>query len=312
MTNALPTPEQPEYESVGYDDLVAGEEIQVWVCIENDDWGWEGRHVVAVKPDHVVFREGDFHYTVVRGTGRSRRMRRKVRHPGDEKVSTPEQPHARVVFERVRADEVQAGQNIVRALDSTAGVTDVDRRLRGRVVLRFLEALPILLAADAPVFRVAEQVSGSEPSEQQDRAAMAAAMDAIRTDCDHFQDGWEAHREWQHGLSASPVAAERPRLVDDGDRTVKIAYCSQHGLHGERDTCFECGAPTVVVPMRRLRHSEHEGSSYQSIRGVRWRCSCGETWSDSQPMHAHVSYFAALAAGALPVPAAEATGDNDA
>jgi hypothetical protein len=93
---AVLRPEQPEYESVGYDDLIAGERVEVWMCIENDDWDWEGRHVVAVEPDRVVFREGDRHYTVVRGTGGSRRMRRKVRRPSPEQLSTPEQPDARV------------------------------------------------------------------------------------------------------------------------------------------------------------------------------------------------------------------------
>lgn len=29
----------------------------------------------------------------------------------------------------------------------------------------------------------------------------------------------------------------------------EIAYCSEHGLHGERDDCFECGRWVEQVPM---------------------------------------------------------------
>lgn len=28
-----------------------------------------------------------------------------------------------------------------------------------------------------------------------------------------------------------------------------IARCPQHGLHGEREVCFECGGPVEQVPM---------------------------------------------------------------
>lgn len=33
---------------------------------------------------------------------------------------------------------------------------------------------------------------------------------------------------------------------------VHIARCPQHGLHGERDTCFECGRAVDQVPMVEL------------------------------------------------------------
>jgi hypothetical protein len=52
-------------------------------------------------------------------------------------------------------------------------------------------------------------------SEHEDREAMASAMDGLGVDCHHFQDGWEAHREWMHGRRASVAAAqatEKPPL----------------------------------------------------------------------------------------------------
>lgn len=30
---------------------------------------------------------------------------------------------------------------------------------------------------------------------------------------------------------------------------VRVARCPEHGLHGCRDTCFECGGPVEQVPM---------------------------------------------------------------
>jgi hypothetical protein len=71
----------------------------------------------------------------------------------------------RLLVEQVRADEVQAGQNIVRSLSGyTAGVTERDDWAPGQVTLRFLEALPLSLMADAPVLRVVAP-SPSEPDE---------------------------------------------------------------------------------------------------------------------------------------------------
>lgn len=29
----------------------------------------------------------------------------------------------------------------------------------------------------------------------------------------------------------------------------KIAWCSEHGLHGARSECFECGKPVEQIPM---------------------------------------------------------------
>jgi hypothetical protein len=33
---------------------------------------------------------------------------------------------------------------------------------------------------------------------------------------------------------------------------ILAARCPEHGLHGERTTCFECGGPVEQVPMVRL------------------------------------------------------------
>ena len=33
------------------------------------------------------------------------------------------------------------------------------------------------------------------------------------------------------------------------DGSVKIAYCINHGLHGQRQSCFECNGPVKQVPM---------------------------------------------------------------
>lgn len=53
-------------------------------------------------------------------------------------------------------------------------------------------------------------------------------------------------------------AEPTPVVMQDGrsgaekwaGETVNIAYCPEHGLHGARDTCFECGKPVEQIPMR--------------------------------------------------------------
>lgn len=43
------------------------------------------------------------------------------------------------------------------------------------------------------------------------------------------------------------------------ERVVLIARCPKHGLHGCRDTCFECGGPVEQVPMVAAEGTTTEG-----------------------------------------------------
>jgi len=45
-----------------------------------------------------------------------------------------------------------------------------------------------------------------------------------------------------------PDALEEPLLED----VVHVAWCPEHGLHGQRDRCFECGGPVRQVPFKRI------------------------------------------------------------
>jgi hypothetical protein len=38
-------------------------------------------------------------------------------------------------------------------------------------------------------------------------------------------------------------------MTDRGHDVVFVAHCPEHGLHGERDTCFVCGGSVQHVPM---------------------------------------------------------------
>ena len=38
-------------------------------------------------------------------------------------------------------------------------------------------------------------------------------------------------------------------MMNCDQKVVEVAYCPEHGLHGERDTCFVCGEPVQQVPM---------------------------------------------------------------
>lgn len=48
------------------------------------------------------------------------------------------------------------------------------------------------------------------------------------------------------------VEAVQDRWSADEPLTVEVARCPEHGLHGRRDTCFECGGPVEQVPMLQL------------------------------------------------------------
>jgi hypothetical protein len=55
----------------------------------------------------------------------------------------------------------------------------------------------------------------------------------------------------------------------------KIAWCPEHGLHGARDTCFECGKPVEQLEMVPLEGAEVfvlERGAYEDafIDGVFW------------------------------------------
>jgi hypothetical protein len=43
-------------------------------------------------------------------------------------------------------------------------------------------------------------------------------------------------------------------------RIVEVAYCPEHGLHGTRSTCFECGKPVKQIPIQAVRDTEQEQS----------------------------------------------------
>jgi hypothetical protein len=51
----------------------------------------------------------------------------------------------------------------------------------------------------------------------------------------------DRHSKWP-APSGEQEVAEAP--------IVNIAVCPEHGLHGARDTCFECGEPVLQIPMR--------------------------------------------------------------
>jgi hypothetical protein len=82
-----------------------------------------------------------------------------------------------------------------------------------------------LVAMDEPASTARRTVTLNE--------IVAAAKEALAT------------RE-KHGPGAEKWAGE----------TVHIAYCPEHGLHGARDVCFECGKPVEQIPMRVFKEDE--------------------------------------------------------
>jgi hypothetical protein len=43
---------------------------------------------------------------------------------------------------------------------------------------------------------------------------------------------------------------EREARAAINGETFNIAYCPEHGVHGERDKCWECWRPVEQIPMR--------------------------------------------------------------
>lgn len=63
------------------------------------------------------------------------------------------------------------------------------------------------------------------------------------------------------------------------DRRCSIAYCPEHGLHGERQECFVCGGPVERVEMVPARSKWTE----RGRRGSLWALGlfCGFTAGQS-------------------------------
>lgn len=63
----------------------------------------------------------------------------------------------------------------------------------------------------------------------------------------------------EEGFSFCPACAVAlPKRAVRGERarTVLVARCPEHGLHGCRETCFECGGPVEQVPMTEVAARE--------------------------------------------------------
>jgi hypothetical protein len=343
------TPEQPEYESVDYDDLIAGEAIQVWVCIENDDWDWEGRHVVAVEPDHVVFCEGDRHYTVVRGTGGSRRMRRKVRRPSPEQVSapaskgeensedwwTPAMQRAARVYGQTLYDSRGYGHRVREVVIAYESDVERERDAARRAIANGQEEI-------AMYRRIAERSQVPAPAEptealRADNARLREALQGLVRQAKawlepHGQPGDPAMVKARAALSESPVAAEpsddeRERRYEQIAKEFHQTYEDLAPGFGYR-TRQESAKPWRDVPSNNKRLMVATIKALIEERVIAFasppvpvaeaprvvECTnCG--WRDSsRKMHAEVNWPTCSPSTLVErsLPAAEATGDDDA
>lgn len=79
-------------------------------------------------------------------------------------------------------------------------------------------------------------------------AAIAAAAGAIHMGTGLCRD--RSHTAAATALEAFLTAASQPAApAGTGRPVIHIARCAEHGLHGERVTCFECGHAAEQVPM---------------------------------------------------------------
>ena len=72
------------------------------------------------------------------------------------------------------------------------------------------------------------------------------------------------------------------------NEVVNIARCPEHGLHGRRETCFECGAPVKQVPMVPLADAQKlEGERDEARATARERGDLLETVAEARDDFAH-------------------------
>jgi hypothetical protein len=70
------------------------------------------------------------------------------------------------------------------------------------------------------------------------------------------RNAWESEvPPWRERTERAAEAAIRAVFDELGLKegtVVYVARCTEHGLHGCRETCFECGKPVEQVPMVEL------------------------------------------------------------
>lgn len=68
----------------------------------------------------------------------------------------------------------------------------------------------------------------------------------------------------RQGKPAGPVIT----WPTNPDGSVNIARCPEHGLHGARDECFECGKPVEQIPMVPVWRAEKAEAEVEKLRGA--------------------------------------------
>jgi len=72
--------------------------------------------------------------------------------------------------------------------------------------------------------------------------------------------------------------ADGVRKGASADRVaVSVAWCPDHGLHGERTECFVCGGEVEQVRMVELRLDQHDRWPHLTDDQTRW---LNEVWED--------------------------------
>ncbi|HET7455423.1 MAG TPA: hypothetical protein VFJ76_07880 [Solirubrobacterales bacterium] len=87
---------------------------------------------------------------------------------------------------------------------------------------------------------------------------------SLSGDCERGEEGCE-----RHGATDCEDCYLDALAPDKQPWTGKanIAWCPKHGLHGARDTCFECGEPVEQIPMVPLRDLETVRGTLKSLAG---------------------------------------------
>jgi hypothetical protein len=123
-----------------------------------------------------------------------------------------------------------------------------------------------------------------------------------RREADVWLLAYIAGRNSSEGVSATAGPTASATVIGEIG-TSHIAYCPEHGLHGERDTCFACGGPVLQIPMRAIV-SDSAVREIAEFAATNFRASEWEEWTSELQRKAR----AALSAS--PSPAAPSEGER--
>lgn len=181
-------------------------------------------------------------------------------HVGAHKAESVVELKARALASEQRAEQSERERDRVEDLRLTAEqrVRDLETQIggaEGRMAELELEATELFAQRNG----IDQQRESAEALLAKARAALEFYGDERRyvfAAVDETGDEWSSPVHEDDGETARAVLAEI--TTGNAPEVVHIARCPEHGLHGCRQECFECGGPVEQVPMVEITTASKE------------------------------------------------------